>query len=153
MSSADNRAAPRLLEDSFTSEQLNARKVEAFYNNTGTTIPAGSWVTISTDTTYGLGNSMRLADSGDYTVATDGGPSVLGVVQDAVVDDAFGDVVTYGVVQDAVVDAGLLAFEALGIGATAGAAAEATVGTDFVIGVALEDEGGTGAADVFVKCR
>lgn len=144
-----DRSAARLLETSFTQEQLTPAKIERFYNESGSSIAADTWVMIDTSkSTYGLGHSIVPLDT---DTNADAAVMCVGVTRAAIADDEWGDVTTYGVHEGAAVTTGVTA-GGVTAGSTAGRAENFTLATQHPIGTLLETAA-SNVGDVFVKCR
>jgi len=101
-------------------------------------ISAGQWVMFGTDTTNGLGGSVKLAAS----VSTNGNSAVVGIATETLT--AAGNLVvqTAGKYENAYVDTDIAVGLGLsGCNTTAGSASLTDANTFQVIGVALETEG------------
>lgn len=122
--------------------------VMSYYNATGASIAAGSWVQLDRSvTTYGVGTAMKLAVDAGISAK-----EVLGVVMDAVPDLTFGRVCVYGPITGASAHTDLDAGDLLTIHTTDGMCADQDAVSDSLcVGSALTADS-SGTATVFVRC-
>lgn len=130
------------LNDSSNPEALGARIVFRFW--AAAAITNGDAVVLDTsDTTYGLGNSVKKSASADAV-------DVVGVADATVAAGSWVPVVVWGLKQNANVADASAAGDALQTSATAGRMGTRGAGETY-FAIALEDGNASNQADVFVK--